>query len=533
MSPRLLPLLLTAALATPLPAAAQPAMPDLRSMAGRPLPVPDLAPGTVVVRLARKLPANPAANLEVTAAIKAPSGDSRTRTAVSGPDGRATFEGIAPGSEFEASVTIDGERLTTSRFPVPQTGGTRVMLIGGLPPPGAAPPAGDPHAGAAPAGEPFRVGAPTGQVMPAADLPAGTLELELLDPEGRPLANHMVRLGEINLAQGDPGGSGQVQVHDARTDASGKVRYTKLTTGETAGYAAVSDYQGARISTIPFRMAADSGMRGKILALDRTRDLSALRFDPQQSRMVVDLREEALAIMISFVVRNGSRAVFDNGDEGLFIPLPEGAVNAQEIEGGETIEILPGKGVRLKAPIPPDAGAQFATQIRYGYILPAEGARSLAVKQVLPIGLSDPLLIVPGKTGLSLEGEGLKTLRPDVDGRGDKVDLYTLPAVAAGGALGFTVHGIPGHDRSGRSIAGALCLALIGGAIFLAGGRRKTTADGPSADSLVDKREHIFAELVEIEKQRKAQGPNPRLDERRKETVARLEAVYRDLARIE
>ncbi|HEY0712214.1 MAG TPA: hypothetical protein VGF45_06050, partial [Polyangia bacterium] len=87
------------------PVHAQPGMPDLRAMVGRPLPVPDLPPGTVVVRLARNAPNNPAAGVDVVATTRGANGDNRNRTVKSGADGRATFEGIAPGSEFQASVT--------------------------------------------------------------------------------------------------------------------------------------------------------------------------------------------------------------------------------------------------------------------------------------------------------------------------------------------------------------------------------------------------------------------------------------------
>jgi hypothetical protein len=517
-------------------ALAQPAMPDLRTMMGKPLPVPDLPAGTVVVRLARQMPANAAAGIEVTATTKGANGDLRKRTAKSGPDGRATFDGIAAGSEFQASVTIDGETLETSRFPVPASGGTRVMLIAGLAAGGAA--AADPHAAAgAGAAETFRIGAPTGQVEPAPDLAAGTLELTLEDATGKPMIAQAVRLGEVRLGPDAPP-NGEVRVHEAMTDAQGRVRFMDLTTGDAAGYAAVSVYQGSRISTVPFRMPKDSGMRGKILALGRTRDPAVLSLDPR-TKIVVDLREEAVAVMVALFFRNTSRDVFDAGDEGLFIPLPEGAVNAQEIEGGEPIEIQPGKGVRVKLAIPPDQSAQFVTQVRFGYILPSDGARSLDIRQVLPVSLPEPLLLVPAKTGVTLEANGLKIEKPDTDGRGDKVDVYTVPAIAAGGTLAVTAHGLPARDRTGRTIAGGLSLLLVGAAFVLARSKRAArtpsapaaNGNGVSSEELVDKRERIFAELVAIERQRQKDGPSPRLDDRRKETVGRLESVYRDLSR--
>src|SRR5687767_795966 len=94
------------------PAAAQ--MPDLRAMSGKPLPVADLPPGTVTVRVARQMPSNAVADVEVTAIIANAAGDARKRVVKTGSDGRATFDGVASGSTFEAEVTVDGERLKTS-----------------------------------------------------------------------------------------------------------------------------------------------------------------------------------------------------------------------------------------------------------------------------------------------------------------------------------------------------------------------------------------------------------------------------------
>jgi hypothetical protein len=281
-------------------------------------------------------------------------------------------------------------------------------------------------------------------------------------------------------------------------------------------------------------MPTDTGMRGSIMAISRTRDPSVLRLDSARSKVVIDLREEALAVMIALYIHNPSKQMFDNGEEGLFIPFPDGAVNAQEIEGGEPIEIVAGKGVRLKTPIAPDTGAQFMTQVRFGYILPADGERVRDVRQPFPIGLADPFLLVPANTNLVLSGEGVKSLPPDKDGRGDKVNQYTTSPIPAGGMLTLTVSGIPGRDRTGRTIAAILVLGLVAAGFVLARtGRKPGQSGAASTTELVDKREHIFAELVEIERQRQTDGANPRLDERRRETVARLESIYRELARLD
>jgi hypothetical protein len=520
------------------PAAAQ--MPDLRSISGKPLPVNDVPPGTVVVRVVRQSLANAAVGVEVSATTRAASGDARTGVMKTGADGRAEFSNLPRGSEFQATVIVDGESLQSESFPVPVQGGVRVMLIAGLTGGGhaagaepAVPPGGQGVPGAAPTGaQTFRMGAPTGRAMPASDLPKGTLEVEVRGPGGQPMANQPVRLGEIHLTA--TGADRAVKELRAVSDAKGMVRWTDLPTGQAFGYVAVTEHQGLRLSTEPFRMPDDSGMRGQILALRRTSDPSVLQLDPR-SKVIVDLREEALAVMIGLFFRNVSQEIFDPGEQGLIIPMPEGAVNAQEIEGGEPLEIVPGKGIRIRSIIPPDSAASYISTARYGYILPTDGARSFTVNQPMPIAMPDPFILVPEKTGLGLEGQGLKPQQDDVDGTGDKVKVFSTNPVAAGGTLALTVTNIPARSRTGRTVALGLCALLVAGALAGIGLRRgrQPAAAGTGRDDLIARRERLFGELVELDRERKAGGDSGRLGDRRKQLIAELETVYRNLARLD
>ena len=60
---------------------------------------------------------------------------------------------------------------------------------------------------------------------------------------------------------------------------------------------------------------------------------------------------------------------------------------------------------------------------------------------------------MPEKTGLGLEGPGLKPGDDDVDGTGDKVKVFTTNPIAAGGTLALTVTNIPARARTGRIVA--------------------------------------------------------------------------------
>jgi hypothetical protein len=104
--------------------AAAPQMPDARQMSGVPLPVNDLATGTVTVRVVRGSMTNVVAGQSVELTAGASS-----RSATTNDAGRAEFTGLTPGTRIKASTVVDGERLESQEFSVPATGGVRVALV--------------------------------------------------------------------------------------------------------------------------------------------------------------------------------------------------------------------------------------------------------------------------------------------------------------------------------------------------------------------------------------------------------------------
>jgi hypothetical protein len=134
-------------LAPAVPAIAQPGMPDLRQMSGVPLPVSDVATGTVTVRVIRGSLANAVPGQEVQLSLGGSSRTGKTNDA-----GRAEFIGLPPGTRVKATTTVDGERLESQEFDVPASGGVRLMLVAAAPasagstPPQANAPAGAPSA---------------------------------------------------------------------------------------------------------------------------------------------------------------------------------------------------------------------------------------------------------------------------------------------------------------------------------------------------------------------------------------------------
>lgn len=118
--------LLLASLALVAPSAVTHAqqMPDPKEIAGIPLPVGDVAVGTVVVRVIRGSLANNIPDQQVEL-----RGAGAARTMKTDAAGRAEFAGLAPGTRVTAVATVGGERLQSQEFPVPATGGTRLLLV--------------------------------------------------------------------------------------------------------------------------------------------------------------------------------------------------------------------------------------------------------------------------------------------------------------------------------------------------------------------------------------------------------------------
>jgi hypothetical protein len=124
------PLLVCLLLVCPLlavPARAQVAMPDPSQINGKAIPAPELASGTVTVRVVRESVGNnlPGQSVRVTAG-------SASRTATTDEQGRAEFGDLPQGAEARATATVDGETLTSDPFTVPSNGGLRVILVAGL-----------------------------------------------------------------------------------------------------------------------------------------------------------------------------------------------------------------------------------------------------------------------------------------------------------------------------------------------------------------------------------------------------------------
>jgi len=99
-------------------------MPDPAQMSGVPLPSPELAPGTITVRVVRGSVSNIIPNQPVELRVSGVA-----RNAATDASGRATFSGLKAGDQVQAATSVDGTRLESQVITMPAQGGIRVMLV--------------------------------------------------------------------------------------------------------------------------------------------------------------------------------------------------------------------------------------------------------------------------------------------------------------------------------------------------------------------------------------------------------------------
>ena len=118
----LLPILALAGAASAF--AQSPAMPDPKQIAGVPLPMANVPVGTVTVRVIRGSFAKNIAGQDVTLTV-----DGKARAGKTNDEGRAEFPSLTPGARVRATAIVDAEKLESQEFPVPSSGGVRVVLV--------------------------------------------------------------------------------------------------------------------------------------------------------------------------------------------------------------------------------------------------------------------------------------------------------------------------------------------------------------------------------------------------------------------
>lgn len=347
---------------------------------------------------------------------------------------------------------------------------------------GAAPRGGDPHAGGA-AGA--MGDAPEDGTIEDPSLPAGSIELHVMDPTGKPMGKTPVTLGVLynSVAKGES------RKHiEAVTDDVGTARFKDLDTGSGVAYRPMVRRDEATFSVAPFQLG-QRGMRALLHVYPVTNDVSETLI-VSQSMLYAEVKDDRIQIQQAYKIYNfGRNAWVPPAD--MFVPLPPSftAFATQQGMSDVGVDAIPSKGVKLRGTFAPGQHV-----VEFKWQLPYTGDASVHFDVGMPPHLAAARVIAPAARGMGMEVEGFEPTKTSTDGMGQRA-LITEKQIRRDEppvkSLRVSIKGLP-TEGPGKIIATFLALSALVAGIVL--GSRK-----PPPRDTKRERQQLLAALEGLE----------------------------------
>jgi hypothetical protein len=364
-----------------------------------------------------------------------------------------------------------------------------------------------------------------GRPLPAPELPNGTVSVRLVrERMGNNIANHPVSMSV--------GG----QTRSATTDAQGRATFTGVAPGTPVTVQAVVD--GETLTSQQFPVPATGGVRVALIAgiaAADARERAASEAAAQQparpgvvvfggeSRIIIEFQDDNLQVFYLLDILNNARTPIDTG-QPLILELPEGAQGAGAMGGSSSLAMVQNERVRITGPFPPGT-----TSVQFGFRLPYRGD-SVTLSQQWPAAF-EQLFVAAEKVGELKITSPQFAQQQEAQAAGQPFLMATGGRLNAGDTLTVTLTGLPHHSTMLRDVGVGLGLLIL--VIGLWVGIFSTNSDKAATTELVQRKEKLLADLVQLENLRRA----ARIDERKYATrrqtlMAQLEKVMGELDRV-
>jgi hypothetical protein len=356
--------------------------------------------------------------------------------------------------------------------------------------------------------------------MPVAEplrgLPTGSIQIDVVGPDGVPVGNAEIVLGVMQSL----GGRTEQR---ARTNAAGRYTFEKLATGSQQAYRVNVMSEGAKFSSTPFRLPEELGYHVRIPLRGTTQDTRMMFQVIGQT--VVELRDDRLHITQQAKLANAGEKVIVFPKDGLELPLPKGftAFSWQEQMTDQKGEALAEKGFRIRGSLPPGSAT-----LAWTFDLPREGeSAKIAIAQ--PFRTYQYRVIAEAPPGLKLRVSDF----PEAEQVRDKdrdllfTQIQRSPQDTRLAEFTIRLDGIPGPGP-GRWVALAIAVFAAGFGLLRAFSRSADDREERKLALEARKRELIaLAKQTEGELERGEIGPQYR-GERLDEILTELALVLRD-----
>jgi hypothetical protein len=345
------------------------------------------------------------------------------------------------------------------------------------------------RSGGGPAGPGMRAGA--NSVLRDPSVPAGSVEVVLLDAEERPVAGAPIELWVMRRSA-DPGGEPSTEKLRATTSELGSYRFDRLQSGPSVSYRVTARRGPAEFSVEPFGLGPTEGLRVRLHTYEATSSLAEAKIDVALM-VVFEIGENSISIEeLVRVTTFGSKAwvpaglelELAAGYEAFGTPETMDLVGARQLPNGKVTL------VGTFAPGPAD--------VSFSYQVPLAGTREQTIAVALPPGTTWTRMVAAAGNGMDLRVSGFAPAKASRSPDGKRILVVERRGPpSAAGSVQVTVAGLP-ETGSARWVALGLALAVALGGAAAAAGRGAGARAAP--DDLREARDALLDEMVELER---------------------------------
>jgi hypothetical protein len=414
--------------------------------------------------------------------------------------------------------------------------GASAKLPPGHPPPGAAPPPGamPPGHRAPPPSRGSQGGGfspPKDRVMVGQDLPAGVIDVQIVDGSEKPLANAPISLTILKNTVTEGESKRDITGH---ADEKGHYHFKGLPTGTGISYRVTSTRDEAIFVSTPFGLKDKNGVRVLLHSFESIRELADAPF-VIEAVVLLDVKQDSIAVNHLLRTLNIGRQAYVA--TGIRIPLPEGAKAFDKGESEAGIGMVESDGaMELVGTFPPGEG-----EMTYRYNVPFDGDEA-NLKIPLPPRVVASRVVVGAGPQMSLEVTGYPEAQIGRWQDGKRVLQTTKQSSSRTGLAGLMQNTSPqilniklaGLPSSGMAPTVALILAIVaglGGFGYLFTHRDERTLAEDQREDLEEAQLALLGEFELLEKSRRRGDIGPRTYKRLR--LALLDALARIVTRLE
>ncbi len=352
-----------------------------------------------------------------------------------------------------------------------------------------------PHGGGGARGNMFD--APPDTAEDDSTLPVGTIVLMLKDAQEKPISNADVALGIVHstVATGE-----SRERKTGTTDGEGTIRWDGMSRGSGTSYRATVSNDRATFGTEPFTLGDRAGKRVVLHVYKATSSIEEALVGAQ-GIVYLSLREDSINVENLYGIFNLGATAWVPENET--IELPEGykAFNRPDAMDGVGIDEVNGKGL-LRGTIGPGRH-----EVQFHFQVPLEAEDRQTIKLDLPPHIAQMRVMVEASKTMNVEVPGFPPAKKSKNRDGKRILVTEKMVGREGGGLKsveITLSGLP-TPGPGRWVAAVLSVgALFACAYYVQERRSHKGPDEETRGDLLDAREALLGEIVELERAHRA-----------------------------